>query len=296
MAKAAIVQATIVQDDDNDDDDDGQIASATAIAPAMKVARVERRHNTVASSFGVKESRRLRIKIPLARKPEAQAMRDSLKRLQRSLTQKGFEASSVTGGRIKRKPQAWKVKTAPSSSPAKKKTDSDSDTDSDEAGRSDTENNADFKGNSDDEDTKPPAKATGRTSGASTDEDDDDDDPGLKSAPAQPWQMLNKPRRRMLQRRVASLKKAVNTTWKAQPWWPQFDLYLVALNEYHPNTGGRRDISKRDEPQVVVFARDEAAIHRLEKALVLETIDDLNVSMLSMVHSEKEFLSELSKL
>jgi hypothetical protein len=127
-------------------------------------------------------------------------------------------------------------------------------------------------------------------------DDADDIDPGVNSSPAQPFQMLNKPRRRMLRRRLASHKKAVNTTWNAKPWWPQLDLFLVGLNEYLPNEGGlQQSPGKRTLPQLIIFGKDHAAWKRLNTAIQLgKNFYNMEVSHMSFVAEEDDFLEKLA--
>ena len=96
--------------------------------------------------------------------------------------------------------------------------------------------------------------------------DDDEDDDG--TTPKRQNQMLNKPRRRKLKRRLSSLIKDTSTTWKAKKNWPQLDFFLLVVNEYLPNEGGKQQLpGKRAIPQSLVMARDGGAVKRLRLSL-----------------------------
>ena len=146
----------------------------------------------------------------------------------------------------------------------------------------------------------------------STNVDDDDDSFGddddeeeeeeeaeeAKKAPRNQNQVLNKGRRRMLRRRLVSLEKALNTTWKkGKPWWNNFDLFLVAYNEFAPNKGGKqRAPQKRKKPQVIFFGRNSEASNRVLNTLALrENVDSLKCSI-SFTHKPNQFMAVLAQV
>jgi hypothetical protein len=130
------------------------------------------------------------------------------------------------------------------------------------------------------------------------DDDDDDDEEEAKKAPQTENQVLNKGRRRMLRRRLVSLEKALNTTWKkGKPWWNNFDLFLVAYNEYAPNKGGKQKApQKRTKPQVIFFGRDSHASNRMMSSLALRAnVASLQCSV-TFAHKPQQFMASLAKV
>jgi hypothetical protein len=131
------------------------------------------------------------------------------------------------------------------------------------------------------------------------DDDDDDDEEEAKKAPQTENQVHNKGRRRMLRRRLVSLEKALNTTWKkGKPWWNNFDLFLlVAYNEYAPNKGGKQKApQKRTKPQVIFFGRDSHTSNRMMSSLALRAnVASLQCSV-TFAHKPQQFMASLAKV
>lgn len=112
----------------------------------------------------------------------------------------------------------------------------------------------------------------GGDDGANRDEDDeddaDDDDDDHDAKPKNQNSVLNKNRRRFLLRRAHNFVKLINTTFACKPWWPQFDLMLVAVNQFKPNIGGLQKLpGKRKHAQVTCLVKNIQAHERLNEAM-----------------------------